>query len=54
MPRGSNQSYRPTQKHTTSKIEQSSKKKGRSTKPERVARAPGNKPTGGGKKRGGK
>lgn len=52
MPRGSKKSYTSKQKRMASKIEESSKRKGRSTKTaERIAWATVNKRTGGGKKK---
>jgi hypothetical protein len=52
MPRRSKQSYSSKQKRMASKIEQRSKKQGRSTKTvERTAGATVNKRTGGGKQR---
>ena len=52
MPRGSKKSYSSKQKRMASKIEKSSKRKGRSTKTaERIAWATVNKRTGGGKQK---
>jgi hypothetical protein len=52
MPRGSKKSYTSKQKRMASKIEKSSKRRGRSTKTaERIAWATVNKRTGGGKKK---
>jgi hypothetical protein len=52
MPRGSKKSYSSKQKRMASKIEQSSKKRGRSDKTaKRIAWATVNKRTGGGKKK---